>query len=209
MKRWHAVAGATAIAGLAAALLAASPAGAQQEPTTSVPTTVLPTTTEPTTVPTTVPDTTVPPTTVPDTTEPPTTEPPEPDLLPISVVPATIHPGETTTISGEGCLSDGDPGDAEVFIFLPDDPSQFGELPADVNEDGSWSLQLTAAAEDAGHTFGVTATCFESSDSDNVVADYDFATITVLGTATTAKPPILVPAAGAAVAVTAEPTFTG
>jgi hypothetical protein len=147
---------------------------------------------------------------VPDTT--PTTEAPEPDLLPLSVNPATIHPGETSTISGEGCLSDGDPGVVAVLVFNPDDlENPIVEDEVDANDDGTWSDEFTALPEDAGHSFIAAAACFDNDEDVNLVVEYDIATITVVGTPSTAPapPPVLGPVAPAAVAVSAEPTFTG
>src|SRR5215471_2266707 len=204
MNRWRAVAGATAIAGLAAALLAASPAGAQEEPTTSVPTTE-------TTMPTTTTSSTVPDTTTSSTT-PPTTEPQEPKELPLSVNPSTVHPGETSTISGKDCLNDGDPGVLVVVAFDSNDlenPVVEGE--ADVAADGSWFVTFTAEPQDAGHQFIVAAACFDNEEDANLIAEYGPATITVVGTPSTGPvtPPVLGAVAPVAVAVSAEPTFTG
>ncbi len=175
MNKWRAVAGATTIAALTAAVLAVSPAGAQEPP-------------------------------------------PDETLLPISVKPATVHPGETVTISGEGCVSDSGPGDLIVFLFSPgDEENPFDEIPADsVDDNGAWTLELTATEDDAGITI-FTATCFVSEESDDVIADYDQGQVEVIvpeaSTTTTTAPPVTtppaVPAAPPAVVVSATPTFTG
>ena len=136
----------------------------------------------------------------------------QPDLLPISVEPSTVTVGDSVTVSGADCLTEtGDPGDVHVDIFSEgsEEPVSFA---ADVNEDGTWSLVLVAEEADVG-VHDVTATCFVSPESNEVVAEYDFALLTVNPasppTTPPTTPPVLTPVAPPATPVSGSPTFTG
>lgn len=144
----------------------------------------------------------------------------EPEPLPITVEPDTVTVGDSFTVSGADCLNDDEsPGDVQVDIFSEgsDEPDSFS---ADVNDDGTWSLELQAEEADVG-LLAVTATCFVSPESDEVVADYDFALLTVnpVTPPPTTAPPATEPPppehetppppAPPAMPVTGEPVFTG
>jgi hypothetical protein len=142
-------------------------------------------------------------------------EGPPDGLLPMSVTPATVSPGQTVTISGDGCVTDSGPGDVQVLLFAPgEEEDPFGELEADsVDDNGHWTLELTATEDDEGVTV-FHATCLDP-EGEQIIAVYQEGQVEVIvpsSTATTAPPtttPPAVPAAPAAVVVSADPTFTG
>jgi hypothetical protein len=142
----------------------------------------------------------------------------EPPLLPISVTPSSGSEGTLVTVSGSDCLSESGPGDVELYVWYEDEeePDVFGIVPDEV---GAWSIEYTieSTATNPVGLYEISATCFESPDSEVVIADYDFATFEVTAPPVTtpppteppAQPPVDQPEAPPATPVPAQPTFTG
>ena len=142
----------------------------------------------------------------------------EPPLLPISVTPSSGPAGTLVTISGAGCVSEAGPGDVEVYLFNEgqDEPAEtIGGIVPDAQ--GNWQTQGPVLPTDPIGIHPISATCFESPESDVVIADYDFATFEVTAPPVTtppsteppAQPPVEKPEAPPAAPVRAQPTFTG
>lgn len=133
--------------------------------------------------------------------------------------PTTLTVGGSFTVSAADCLNeDSTPGDVQVDVFNEhrEEPQSFQ---APVDDDGTWSLELQSEEADIGLN-GVTATCFVSPESDEIVAEYDFVLVTVNATQATPTtdqppatpppaPPPAPPIAAPATPQQGEPTFTG
>jgi hypothetical protein len=136
----------------------------------------------------------------------------EPPLLPISVTPPSGPPGTVFTFSGEGCIGEEGPGDLEVTVFFTAD-EVVDEGVFTPEEDGSWAIDFPtgAPAELPPGVYSVTATCFVSPESEEVIADYDFADFEITAPPKPPEPPTP-PApepAKPATPVVEEPDFTG
>ena len=129
-------------------------------------------------------------------------------LLPISVSPTSGPAGTTVTISGTECLSEGGPGDLEAYLFYGD-----GEpilvWSGTVAADGSWTASTVPEATDPPGIYTLSATCFASPDSDQIVADYDFVDFELTAAAPEAPADPAAPAAAPATPVTGQPRYTG
>ena len=131
-------------------------------------------------------------------------------LLPISVSPTSGPAGTTVTISGDGCLYEG-PGDLEAYLFTGDG-TLLDVWSGTVAQDGSWSASIVPEATDAPGIYTLSATCYVSPESDQIVVDYDFVDFELTGAAPEAPvtPEAPAPAvAPAATAVRAAPSYTG
>jgi hypothetical protein len=138
----------------------------------------------------------------------------EPEFLPISVTPPSGPPGTVFVISGEDCIGEDGPGDVLVTVFFTADEvvDEFSVTPG---ADGSWSADFTTPPElelPLG-VYDVTATCFVSPESEEVIAEYDFAEFELTAPPKPPEPP-KPPApepepAKPAAPVAAEPSFTG
>jgi hypothetical protein len=139
----------------------------------------------------------------------------EGDLLPISVTPSSGPAGTVVTVSGEDCVSEAGPGDLVVYLFDSTSADPIEVFGGTVTEDGAWTSQLQVEATDPPGVYDFSATCFESPESETIVADYDFASFELTAPAPTGPPaaeptpPAAPPAAAPATAVPAKPTFTG
>jgi hypothetical protein len=138
--------------------------------------------------------------------------------LPLSVSPTSGSAGTLVTISGAGCVTEAGPGDVEVYLF-----NEGEEEPAVVidgivpDAEGNWQTQGPVLPTDPIGIHPISATCFESPESDVVVADYEFVDFEVTAPPTTtppttappSQPPVEEPEAAPATPVPAHPTFTG
>jgi hypothetical protein len=141
----------------------------------------------------------------------------EGELLPISVTPTSGPAGTLVTISGAGCVTEAGPGDVEVYLFNEgeEEPAEtIGGIVPDA--EGNWQTQGPVLPTDPIGVHPISATCFESPESDVVVADYDFAFFEVTAPPTTTPPTTAPPSqptvekpAAPATPVPAEPIFTG
>jgi hypothetical protein len=146
------------------------------------------------------------------------------ELLPISIAPSAGPAGTVFTVSGAGCVGEMGPGDVEVYLFFGEDE---GDVVGGITPDseGDWSVELMVEETDPVGVHDVSATCFHSPDSEEILADYDFTTFEVTAPAPPATPPATPPAAepttppaadeatppaaAPATPVVAQPTFTG
>ena len=138
----------------------------------------------------------------------------EPPLLPINVMPPSGPPGTVFVISGEDCIGEEGPGDVLVTVFFTADEvvDEFSVTP---EADGSWSGDFTTPPElelPLG-VYDATATCFVSPESEEVIAEYDFAEFELTAPPKPPEPP-KPPApepepAKPAAPVAGEPSFTG
>jgi hypothetical protein len=134
----------------------------------------------------------------------------EPPLLPISVTPLSGPPGTVFTFAGEDCIDEG-PGEVLVTVFFTAD-EVVDEFALTAEADGSWSADFDTGvpAELPPGIYTVTATCFASVESEDVLADYDFADFELTAPPKPPKPPAPEPEpAKPAAPVVARPTFTG
>jgi hypothetical protein len=133
----------------------------------------------------------------------------EPPLLPISVTPSSGPPGTVFTFSGEECIGEGGPGDLLITVFFTADEvvDEFSLTP---EADGSWAVDFEtgAPAELPPGVYSVTATCFVSPESEEVIVDYDFTDFELTAPPEPPTPPAPEPAKPAA-PVVEEPDFTG
>lgn len=133
-------------------------------------------------------------------------------LLPISVTPSSGPAGTVVTVSGDDCIGEAGPGDLVVFLFDSTSVEPIDIFGGTVAEDGAWTFQLQFEATDPPGVYDFSATCFESPESEKIVADYDFASFELTAPPTeqpTTQPTTPAPAAAPATAVSAKPTFTG
>ena len=134
------------------------------------------------------------------------------ELLPINVTPSSGPPGTVFTFSGEGCVGEEGPGDLLITVFFTDNEvvDQFSLTP---EADGSWAVDFDTGVPEPLPlgVYNVTATCFASPESEEVIADYDFADFELTAPPKPPEPPTP-PApepANPAAPVVEEPDFTG
>lgn len=134
------------------------------------------------------------------------------ELLPIGVTPGSGPAGTEFTVSGADCLGEMGPGDVEVYLFFGDaEPDVFGGITPDA--EGDWAVTLLVEDTDPVGVVDISATCFHSPESDEILADYDFTEFEVTeppaAPPTTDAPAPGPPTASPASPVVAQPTFTG
>jgi hypothetical protein len=138
----------------------------------------------------------------------------EPPLLPISVTPPSGPPGTVFTFSGEDCISEEGPGEVLITVFFTDN-EVVDEFALTADADGSWAADFDTGVPEPlpPGVYTVTGTCFVSPESEDVIADYDFADFELTAPPKPTEPP-KPPApepepAKPAAPVVARPTFTG
>jgi hypothetical protein len=137
----------------------------------------------------------------------------EPPLLLISVTPSSGPPGTVFTFAGEECVGEEGPGDLLITVFFTADEvvDQFSLTP---EADGSWAVDFDTGVPEPlpPGVYSVTATCFVSPESEEVIVDYDFTDFELTAppepptTPPTTPPPAKAPPAAP---VVEEPDFTG
>jgi hypothetical protein len=129
-------------------------------------------------------------------------------LLPISVTPTSGPAGTVATVSGADCIGEAGPGDLLAYMWGPtsgpEDPP-IGGWAGTVAADGSWTAPVQFEASDAVGTYTISATCFVSPDSDDVVAEYDFVDFELTAADPAPAPPAEQPAVEPAAAPVAAP----
>jgi hypothetical protein len=136
----------------------------------------------------------------------------EPPLLPISVTPSSGPPGTVFTFAGEECVGEEGPGDLLITVFFTADEvvDEFSLTP---EADGSWAVDFDTGVSEPlpPGVYSVTATCFVSPESEEVIVDYDFTDFELTAPPKPPQPPTP-PApepAKPAAPVVEEPDFTG
>lgn len=115
--------------------------------------------------------------------------PPEPQ--PITVDPASAAAGTWVSISGDGCVTDGDNGVMIDFKYLGEDGQRSFRLPQGADGDGSWTASYMVRDTDPIGTYELRATCVESTTeplSITPLFDYPVATFEVTDGTTTPDP---------------------
>ncbi|MGH9229441.1 MAG: hypothetical protein ACRD07_12095 [Acidimicrobiales bacterium] len=141
------------------------------------------------------------------------------EFLPIEISPTSGPPGTQIAISGDGCIAADTPGFIGVFLFFEEEEEPVLVFGVEVADDGSWSAGILSEDTDPLGLYDVTATCFVGPESEEVIAEYDFATFeltappsppsTAPPATPTPTPAPVAPQAPPATPVTADPTFTG
>jgi hypothetical protein len=115
----------------------------------------------------------------------------EPSLLPVSVTPTSGPAGTVATLSGDGCIGEGGPGDIEAYLWDPstvegDPPDLFWS--GEVASDGTWTAGVEFEGTDPLGIYFLSATCFVDPESSEIVADYDFVEFELTATDPTPAP---------------------
>lgn len=133
------------------------------------------------------------------------------ELLPIGVTPGSGPAGTEFTVSRADCPGEMGPGDVEVYLLFGEEPDMLGGITPDAEGDRGVTL-LVEETEPVG-VVDISATCFHSAESDEILADYDFTEFEVTeppaAPPTTDAPAPAPPTATLATPVVAQPTFTG
>jgi hypothetical protein len=132
-------------------------------------------------------------------------------LSPISVTPTSGPIGTVFTASGADCISEAGPGDLEAYLWFGEGTEPVLVWSGTVAADGTWTASVQSEATDPPGTYTVSATCFASPESADVVADYDFVDFELTAAPAPEAPaePEVVPAAAPATAVPGRPSFAG
>jgi hypothetical protein len=133
-------------------------------------------------------------------------------LSPISVTPTSGPIGTVFTASGAGCISEAGPGDLEAYLWYGDGTEPILVWSGTVADDGTWTASVQSEPTDPPGTYTVSATCFASPESADIVADYDFVDFELTATPAPDAPaaPSAEPTAAApATAVPGRPSYTG
>jgi hypothetical protein len=131
-------------------------------------------------------------------------------LLPIGITPTSGPAGTTATIAGTDCLSESGPGDLEAYMWTGESAEPVLVWSGTVNPDGSWTAGVTFEATDPVGVYTLSATCFASPESADIVADYDYVDFELTGApAPEAPADPVAPAAAPAAPVAGQPRYTG
>jgi hypothetical protein len=132
-------------------------------------------------------------------------------LSPISVTPTSGPIGTVFTASGAGCITESGPGDLEAYLWYADETDPRLVWSGTVASDGTWTASVQSEPTDPTGTYTVSATCFVSPESADIVVDYDFVEFELTAAPAPEAPaePAAEPAAAPATAVSARPSFVG